>query len=201
MKLPPRSETLNYFDTYHVPSNVRSHCLKVEQVALFLAQELQNAGENVDVELVSRLALFHDMFKAAVLEELKPNEFHPHPFTEQEISSWKALRKKYAGKFEVVIAADILQQEYPEFAHILLQAGDPIMEKKQWEAKIMHYADWRVQQEKIVLLSERLQYLQQKYKPEANKWKKSCALIQKIEQEIFAKLSYQPSQLQETLNG
>ncbi|MDP3640566.1 MAG: HD domain-containing protein, partial [Nanoarchaeota archaeon] len=64
MILPTEQQCLDYFDKYKVPKNIFRHCLKVREVAVFLAEEWEKQGRAVDKEFVTCLALLHDLFKA-----------------------------------------------------------------------------------------------------------------------------------------
>ena len=105
MKLPPRDYCEKLFYDYKVPINIRKHCFKVNQAAVFLAKKLQD--ENIDIELIDRLTLIHDLMKAVTLDELKedPRFNAPKP-TEEELEMWKTLKEKYKDLRELTCPDD-----------------------------------------------------------------------------------------------
>ena len=52
IKLPTQQQCLDYFEEYKVPENIQRHCLKVQEVAVFLAGKLKNSGVKINIELV-----------------------------------------------------------------------------------------------------------------------------------------------------
>lgn len=200
MKLPTEKQCLDYFARYNVPKNIFAHCLKVREVSVFLAAKLMQSGINIDQEFVSCLSLSHDLFKAVSLKTLEPNEFHKYPFSAEEIAARESLREKYPGKHEGEVAYEIFKDEYPEFALSLKNVSNPHHENPSWEEMIVHYADWRVFQEKVVPLSRRLDYLRQQYPRSDDAWNRYEKKIRQIEAKIFSNLSFDPERLGENVD-
>lgn len=199
MNLPTPQQCQDYFQKYKVPQNIKAHCQYVQTVANFLAKELSAHGEKIDIELVDRLSLLHDLFKMAVIKELKPNKHHFNTYTPEEIAMWKELRQKYAGKFEGEVAFEIFQEEFPQFALSLKNYGRPSQDGKTPEEKLVHYADWRVFNQEVVPLTQRLSYLQETYPHPQEYWEKVIKEMQGYEQNLFQKLSFPPEQLKERI--
>ncbi len=197
MKLPTSQQCLDLFEEYKVPKNIFAHCKKVQEVAVFLAQELNKAGENIDIELVSKIAILHDLFKAAALPELKPSKYHPYNHTAEEIAAIKKLKEKYPQKYENEIAYEELKDKYPEFALAVKHAGDPYYDQKSPEEMLVHYVDIRVLKENIVTLPERFLYLKEVYRKDEKYWASVNTKITGHEKRIFSKLSYSPEQLKQ----
>ncbi|MEK6900558.1 MAG: HD domain-containing protein [Nanoarchaeota archaeon] len=195
MKLPTEKQCLDYFDEYVVPHNIFKHCLAVREVAVFLAKELQKKNIPIDVEQVSRMALLHDLFKVVALDLLQPNKFHKYQFNEKEIAMWKKLREKYKGMYETEVAYEILKDDFPEFAVALKNTSNPYNEHKTWEERLVHYADWRVFQKKVVSLSERLAYLTERYPRSNEAWEKYRDAVLADETLIFTNLKFQPDEV------
>lgn len=196
MNLPTEEQCLNYFDEFKVPRNIKNHCLKVREVAVFLARELQKKGIPVNVSFVSSLAFFHDMFKFVALEEPElSSRFHEYIFSEEEIKMRNVLRKKYPNKYECEVAHDLLKDRYPELALSLLKVSNPKEENRTWEELLVYYADWRVFQEKVVPLEERCAYLRQRYPRQGDEWEKYMEKIKKKEEEIFKLINLNPAEL------
>lgn len=199
MNIPTEQQCLDYFEQYKVPKNIFQHCLKVREVAVFLAKKLKEADVDVDIKLVGFLAFLHDLFKAVTLKELKPNPFHDYRFSEEEIEMWKLLREKYEGLYENEIAYLVLKDEFPEFAKVLKRASDPWNENPTWEELIVSYADKRVFKKEVVTLSERLEYLQKIYPREGAVWEGNIKLIKELEQKLFSRLGFLPDELGKAL--
>jgi putative nucleotidyltransferase with HDIG domain len=160
---------------YEMPPHVVRHCQVVCGVALYLTRELAARGLNVDIELVRAAALLHDITKR--------HSFH-RPL-DHALTGSKLLRR--LGYPEV---AAVVRQ------HVVLsrdrQAG--------WiaEAEIVNYADKRVIEDRITTLQDRLAYIMERYgrRPEvAARIEKNARKIFRLEEEIFAILPGQPSQI------
>ncbi len=200
MKLPTDEQCLNYFEKYHVPGNILKHCKKVRDVAIFLAEELQKKGIDVNIELVGKASYLHDLFKVVVLEELTPSEqYHPEDYTEDEIAMWKQLREKYSGKYESEVAHEIFKDEFPELALVVKNSSDPYNMSKTWEELVVHYADWRITGEEIIVLDKRLVYLRQRYPRDDDAWDKYEHVIKADEEKIFENLPFQPEKLKDKM--
>jgi putative nucleotidyltransferase with HDIG domain len=167
--LPSRQECLALLEKHCVPEHVIMHSLAVEKVAVFLAKKLAEKGELVDVELVSRAALLHDIDKIKSLE---------------------------LGSGHGTISKQILEEEgFPllgmiAFKHHLSQILSP-NPFSSWEEKIVYYADKRVTNHYIVSLEERFRYLLERYGSQKETFEKisSCKPpLEKLEKEIFNKL-------------
>lgn len=195
VQLPSEGESIMYFEDYKVPGNIRAHCFRVREVSRFLAEELLKNSIPVNVLFADRLGLFHDLFKVAALPELKQNKFHRYQFSDEEIAMWKLLREKYPGMYEGEIAYVVFRDIYPELAVSLKKVSNPRETDFSWEEKIVHYADWRVFQDKIVSMKERIAYFQERYPRTDNAWDMFIAKMQEIEQALFASLPFSPDEL------
>lgn len=194
MILPTEQQCLDYFDEYKVPRNIFRHCLKVREVAFFLAEEVQKQGRAVDKEFVTCLALLHDLFKAVTFSELKSSKFHQYVYSPEEIAMWHQLRKQFAGKFEGEIAHDIFKDDFPELAAALLRQGKPEALLCS-EEKIVRYADLRIFQEQVVLKERRFAYLRERYPRPAALWESYEEKARQLEKELFSALPFQPEEL------
>jgi len=199
MNLPTEEQCLNYFKQYVVPQNIFHHCLKVREISVFLAQQLEQKETPINVHFVNCLALFHDMFKIVTLKELLPNKFHQYVFSEAEKAMWKKLREQYPNMYEGEVASLILKEKYPELAFSLTRVGNPHAENVSWEERIVHYADWRVFQEKIVSFQERLAYLKERYPRKGTAWQEYAQKMKEQEEKIFSHLDFSPEELSEKI--
>lgn len=166
-----------------MPDHIKAHSRTVEKIAVFLAEKLKRAGEDVNVELTSRAALLHDIGKTA------------------------EIKKTCGGAWHGEIGYDILVKEgFPELAeaarkHILTYLLDHGVEGLTWEEKIVRYADARVNDNKIVSLEERYVYLLDRYGSLSaqahDALEKTRPLSYALEKQIFDKIRIKPNQIAE----
>lgn len=135
--IPSRDECLDLLEEHNVPENIRRHSFKVNTVALFLARKLKEKGIQVDVKLVDRASLLHDLDKVATLDNMSN-----HGRITAEILDKKGIDKA----LQRIILNHHFNADWPD-----------------WETKIVNYADKRVRHDKIVTLKERFEYGRKKY--------------------------------------
>ena len=198
MKLPTEQQCLDYFKEYNVPLNILQHCLSVRNVAVFLANQLITAGITVNMEFVSRLALLHDLFKVVTIESLAPNPHYDYNYSEEEINSWRELRQKYFGMHECEVAHLFFKDKFPELAQSLKNVSSAA--EKSIEEKIVHYADWRTLNNKVVSLQERLSDLQKRYNEQDDFWQKGIEIVTRAESVLFTNLNFPAHELQQRFN-
>lgn len=192
MKLPTEKECLSYFAQYQVPKNIFYHCSKVQEVAVFLAQKLKEQGLAINLNLVSCTALLHDLFKMAGIKDLNGQRFHQNHFSSDEQEMWKSLRKKYPLMKEHEVAYEVFKDAYPELALALLRSSSFRDKNKTEEEKLVHYADWRVCQDKVITLAERMNYLLRVYPSAAPFLEKDLKEMEEYERELFRKIKQNP---------
>lgn len=195
MKLPTEQQCQDYFKKYLVPINILAHCRKVREFADFLALKFSEAGIPVNKEFVSRLALMHDLFKMAAIDDLKPNKFHQRNFSAEEIAMREELRRKYPGRHEGEIAYQIFKDDFPELALSIKEYNQQSKEKHSWEELIVHYADWRTFRNEIISLPERLAYLKEHYPGHDRWWEERWIKVRKIEEKIVSIINLQPEEM------
>jgi uncharacterized protein len=199
ISLPSQEQCLNYFEEYKVPKNIKKHCMKVQEIAVFLAKKLNEAGIMVDVEMVRAGAILHDLFKIAAIKDLEPNKFHTYQFTEEELEMRSKLIKKFPGMYENEIAYEIFKDDFPQLALTIKREGDPHNNDKTWEEKIINYADTRIFKEEIVTLDERFSYLVEKYKAPVGFWENKLNEIKEQEDKIFSIIGLDQNNLKEEM--
>lgn len=141
MKSPSEKECEMLLDRYGVPDNIRSHTQAVRKVAVFLAGRMAKKGIKLDVDVVDRAALLHDILKMHCVK----NGCH---------------HAMEAGKLLASLG-------YAELGNIVklhnLEDINLFDSKTSLEAKIVWYADKRVNHDKVVLLLQRYEYLKKRY--------------------------------------
>ena len=200
--------------TYRVPQNIIDHSIQVNKVAVFLALKLNEKNINVDVDLVDRASILHDVLKVIEIHNLfgliNPENNEPLVVSKKDRLIWLDLKNKYGHLTHEEAAYEVFKEKYPEMAEIIRKHGYINIEDNQlktWEEKIVHYADKRVKHSKIVLMEDRLQEGHKRYH-EKNKLKgideefqnKVDKKLFELEKEIFNKLDFSPDELMNLLN-
>ncbi len=178
MNLPTEEECRKMWDEVDLPENIRQHILCVRKIAVFLARELGEKGEQIDVELVEKAALLHDIDKMHTLGENN----HKHGTISYDI----LLKKGYPEELAKLI-------KFHRF-----ETDDEI--SKKWELKVLRYADCRSLGDEIVSVDERFEYLRGKYpnlKKEENGYIEP--LMRNVEKEICEKIGIKPEELKEKI--
>lgn len=156
-KLPSREECLELLKE-NVSENVVEHSLLVNKIAMFLGGKLKENGVGVDLELLDRSSLLHDVDKLESLEKGR------HGVLGEE-----KLKEKGWHSVGVVVRKHVLDQ-------ILVGLNA-------WEEKIVFYADKRVKHSEIVSLKERLGYIKERY---CCVNKEMCERFEEIQEKCFA---------------
>lgn len=209
MRIPTEDECRRIFEHYAVPSTVVRHCTKVAEIGTFLARKIREAGQTVDVPLVTAGCLLHDAFKAVSLSSLHARPEWGYVPTAREIEGWKQLRERYPGKHETEVAADVLGHDYPQFAAFVAKIGGVQQHsyyQQGMELAIIHYADWRVQLDRVVPFDERLDYLRDAYRHKwiergEGYWQERLAQEKELEAGLFRFLPFAPEALADALNA
>jgi len=158
--LPTRKECLAILAEYHVPPHIVSHSRAVAKLAVFLAKRLNENGAAVDVTLLDRACLLHDLLRVLDFKESDYNRFE-RTLPDEEKPKWQRLRAKYKASSHEDAAYDILKEKYPALAltikrHRYMALLDEKDKPDTWEEKLLYYADMRVMHDKIVPLKQRL---------------------------------------------
>jgi len=204
--LPTRKECLAIIKEHHVPPHIVKHSLAVAKLAVFLAQQLKEKGIAMDVDLVDRACLLHDIARICNIKELDYSRFE-QPVTAEDKAKWRRLRARYEGVPHEYAAYDILKDEYPALAltikkHRYIGLLNEKEKPNTWEEKLVYYADMRVMHDKIVPLEERLTEAHRRnayfYKTDAQRLStiaKVDPLIYSLEKEIFDEIGLSPLEI------
>jgi len=204
--LPTRRQCFEMIKEYRVPSHILRHSLAVAKVAVFLAERLREKGEAVDVDLVDRACLLHDIARVCDFEELNYDDFE-QTVTEQDKAKWQQIRERYEEIRHEDAAYEILKEEYPVLAltvrrHKYRAMLDERTRPNTWEEKLVYYADMRVMHDKIVPLKTRLKeghkrniHLHGSKAESKINTAKVDPLIYRLEEDIFDKIGLSPVQI------
>jgi uncharacterized protein len=174
--IPTRSECLAVLKEHGVPGNIVGHSIVVERVALFIGGQLILAGNELDEALLSAGALLHDVAKMRGLQEGRPH------------GELGAAATNDLGFVEVssIVGQHVWLSDYADNGAID-------------EAKLVNYADKRVNHEEIVTLDERFEYLFVRYGSASDEARRRIAemkrLTENVERQIFARLPIAPGDL------
>jgi HD superfamily phosphohydrolase YqeK len=169
---------------FHVPEHVRRHCEVVTKFAVELGEKLISAGHEIDLELLGNAAAVHDFMRVVDFRVFHPENFPQKP-SEVDISFWKILREKYAGRRHEEVAAEILVgRGFVHIAKIIAAHRFKQIEKgfDSWEEKLLYYADKRTAHNEIVSLEERLSEGRNRNAPETI----GTDSAKQIDEKIFA---------------
>ena len=175
MKVPSKGECMKLLKKYNVPENIIQHSLFVGRIAVYLAKKLKQSGKNVDINLVEAGALLHDIAKYKSI--LENNEYA-----------------------HADMAEEILKKEgYPNVGRIAkMHQLDRVKELKNWEEKVVYYADKRVLHRKLVSLKERYEDLKRRYNvPKERRYPLEPLL--ELEKEIFDAINESPDKLKKEI--
>jgi uncharacterized protein len=158
--LPSREECLELLRACHVPVHIVKHSRAVARLGVFLAQRLAENEIPVNVDLVERACLLHDIFRVCEfpLEDFSRFE---QLVTEEDKANWRRLKEQHGGVQHEDAACAYLKDAYPILAqtirkHRYSAVVDPQDMPRTWEEKLVYYADKRAMHDTIVPLQERL---------------------------------------------
>lgn len=195
--LPKRQECFEIMKKYHVPSHILDHSLAVAKLAVFLANRLNEKGIAVDIALVERACLLHDMVRICDFKEVDYSKFQ-ETFTRKDKAAWDQIRTKYRGISHEEAAYEILNEKYPVLALTIKKHRYMAISEQErpntWEEKLVYYTDMRVIGDKIVSLKERLLngHKRNAFLRSPETQDKVDLLIYRLEAEIFEQACLNP---------
>ncbi len=158
--LPDVGESLRILRDHDVPENIIRHSLAVAAVAHRLALLLRAQGTAVDLLLVHRGALLHDLDKLSSQDR-----------AEHGIKAGRTLRELGWPDLAGIVERHVLGA-HPET----------------WEEKLVHYADKIVEEDEVVGLADRVTALSCRYVSDANRIAQALPQLLSLEEEIVRSL-------------
>jgi putative nucleotidyltransferase with HDIG domain len=137
---PTLEECLDLMKEHNMLENIVQHSLLVNEVGLWLSEELNKTGENINLAKVQAGALLHDITKT---KSITTGEDHA--------STGSELLEKLGFKS----ISEIVRQ------HVI--ADDAVNSPMISEVEIVNYADKRVLHNKVVTLGKRFDDLRTRY--------------------------------------
>ena len=181
MKLPTRDECYRLMCEMEMMDHIVIHSMQVCRVATVLTENLTPTGIRLNPDLIRASALLHDITKT---RSFRTKENHA-------LTGGRYLTELGYAEVGDLVRQHVRLDEYPQKVSLD-------------EAVILNYADKRVLHENVVSLDKRAEYILEKYTkgPEDRQrvyllWEKT----RKIEDEIFATLSFAPDELNEMINA
>ncbi|EKD64384.1 MAG: metal dependent phosphohydrolase [uncultured bacterium] len=153
-----RDQVYKLIEEFHVPKHIRRHCEQVAKVCEFLGRKLPH---KINLESLIQAALLHDLLRVCDVTIWNPEGF-PDQHHEDSHDKWHELRCTHEGKDHEDAAHEVLVERGEHCLAELVKSHrfENILNKhpfKNWEEKILYYADKRVDHDKIVPLQERLE--------------------------------------------
>lgn len=173
--LPSVSQCYGLFDQHRSPARLVRHCLRVNQVAVFLADALSLKGARIHMELVDLGSLLHSLNH----HRETPTAHHAE-LTARELAEFPEL-------------AEVIRR------HPVESILDPERRPTSIEQKIVYYADRRVMDDEIVPLETKLYRTLAKELLRGLGSRAPALLVPlvRLEQELFAPLDFAPMDLQQ----
>lgn len=210
INLPTKQECMHLIKvTYRMPQNIIDHSIQVNKVAVFLATKLKEKNIEINLDLVDRASILHDIMKMIEIDPIRGLIFPENKaftISKKDRSIWMDMKKRYGHLTHEEAAYKIFKEKYPEMALIIKKHGYTNLEGENKlntiEEKLVHYADKRVSHSNIVPMKERLNEGHVRYK-EKNLLKGIDEEFIKIvdeklvelEKEIFNKLDFSPEEI------
>lgn len=167
MNLPSREECFRLLKEFHTPENIMKHSVAVNKLCMRLGKRMKAGGEKINLELLDRASLLHDLDKFMTLG--------PKHILLHGKEAYRVLRER--GYSEI---AEIVRKHR---IFTILRG-----ELKTWEEKLVYYADKRVVHDKRVTVKEKIEYMIKTYNIKGKKLERlrECEKeILKLEREIL----------------
>jgi len=177
-KVPSPDECYSLLERYSVPKHIIQHSEMVCRVAVFLAEHLNEQGEDLSIPELQAASLLHDLTK---MEGLAEGRDHAK-------SGNEVLAKLGFKRIGEIVAEHIRLKE---------KTGSKVLS----EEEILNYSDKRVMHTTIVSLADRFADLKERYASnglDMNAMERIARLEAKtyeLETRIFSTLDFTPEEL------
>jgi len=206
--LPSHDECQAMLRACHVPIHIVRHNEASAKLGVFLARRLAAQGLDVDVELVERACLLHDLFRVCDFP-LEDFRWFEQPVSEEDKARWRRLKAEHGANRHEDAADLFLRDTYPVLAETIRKHRYTALVDEDdcpasWEEKLVYYADKRAMHDTIVPLKERLDeahrrsalaQVQAGVPRDMDMEARVDALIFKLEAEIFAPIGLDPDEV------
>ncbi|MDB4303466.1 HD domain-containing protein [Desulfosarcina sp.] len=218
MNLPKTEDCVHLINVaFRVPANIVNHSIQVNRLAVFIANKLNEKGEKVNIDLVDKASILHDMLK--IVEIYNPLSIFKPPgkedimvISKEDRIRWAELKEKYGSMKHEEAAYTVLNENFPELALVIRKHGYQLpkgdLTLNTWEEKLIFYSDKRVMHSDIVSLKERLKDGHLRYAEknkligvDQEKQDKIDNFIFDLEKQIFNKLDFGPDEVLTMIEG
>jgi len=142
-------DVLDVWEKYKLPENVRRHCIKVAEVALKIAEKIKERGHDIDLELVKKGALLHDIGRAITHDPFK------HFILSGDILRKEGFDNRIVKIVERHFSAGVTKDEAIKLGLSVIDNFIP----ETLEEKIVCYADKIVKEDKEITFEQFLKRL------------------------------------------
>ncbi|MBR9690136.1 HD domain-containing protein [Candidatus Woesearchaeota archaeon] len=148
---------------YKTPEIVIKHSEAVAKICYFIGEKLIEKGEKVELKTLIPAALLHDIFKIIEIDDYTQEHLKGEKGEKQD--KWNELKQRFEGKNHEEAFVLEFDSKYPKIseivqAHKYLQINDVL---KNWEEKLIYYADKIAKFDKITTLKQRLDDAHDRY--------------------------------------
>jgi putative nucleotidyltransferase with HDIG domain len=161
--------------------NIVSHSIQVCRVALLIVDRLEQPGGRLNRSLVQAAALLHDITKT---RSFSTGEMHTE-------TGGRLLEDLGYGEVGDIVRQHVKLDRYFDSFRVT-------------EAEVVNYADKRVLHDRIVSLTDRMDYIMRRYAHNANDRHRVQWLVEKSiasESRIFSAISFSPEDVAAYLNA
>lgn len=164
MVVPTRKESFGLLWQHNVPQNIIRHSIAISRLAADIGARLKGEGKKVNLELLDRACILHDIGKMASIHS---------GGSHGEIGYSILLKHGYKEVAEVI-------RTHP--LHCILDRKN---KPRTWEEKLLYYCDKRAKEHRIVPLRERLTDLKKRYPQYRESIKRAEPLVYRLERELL----------------
>ncbi|MBI3033819.1 HDIG domain-containing protein [Candidatus Woesearchaeota archaeon] len=165
MVVPSRRECFELLWSHNVPQNIIRHSIAVSRIAADVAQGLLLRRKRINLELLDRACLLHDIGK---LKAIQTGGNH------EEIG-YEILAKHGYGE-----VAEIIRKHPVHYIY------DAVNRPSSWEEKVLYYADKRANGHKVVSLRERFADFRKRYQNFRESIDRAEPLAARLEKELLS---------------
>lgn len=175
MRFLTKKECYHLIYEMEMMDHIVAHSILVCQVAMFLVDQLNQNGIDLNRNVVQSSALLHDITKTRSFQ----------------------TRENHAQTGELLLR----ELNYPEIGHIIGQhviLNEYLYSAPPIEAEIVNYADKRVLHDRVVLLKDRMAYVLEHYGKQSIYQERILKLwedSEQLERKLFAVLPFSPEDL------
>ncbi|MFT4304731.1 MAG: HDIG domain-containing metalloprotein, partial [Candidatus Woesearchaeota archaeon] len=120
INLPTKQECMHLIKvTYRMPQNIIDHSIQVNKVAVFLATKLKEKNIEINLDLVDRASILHDIMKMIEIDPIRGLIFPENKaftISKKDRLIWMDMKKRYGHLTHEEAAYKIFKEKYPVMA-------------------------------------------------------------------------------------